>query len=239
MKLGYKATIGELFTIGTQVLTRRKSGGVRPEPRKWNSAATDATELRIIGGAYRRRKLLYHGDPRTRPMKERVREAVFNLVGAEMDGTHAIDLFAGTGAMGLEAMSRGASRATFFEQHRPTATWIRKNIELLEVESSSEVITANTFFWFRDRLPDTTSPWAVFCCPPYDLYVSRRADMMWLLDRIMRAAPDGSVVIVESDERFDRDALPFRDEVVWDSRSYPPAIVSVCRLTQADDTFAV
>ena len=77
--------------------------------------------MRIIGGKFRGRKLEYSGDLRTRPMKDRVREALFNLLGNAVEGKIAIDLFAGTGALGLEALSRGASRAVFIERHRPTA----------------------------------------------------------------------------------------------------------------------
>ncbi len=62
------------------------------------------TVLRIIGGVHRGRKLEYSGDPRTRPMKDRVREAVFNLLGPDVAGKYVIDLFAGTGALGLEAL---------------------------------------------------------------------------------------------------------------------------------------
>src|SRR5882672_8353144 len=79
------------------------------------------TELRIIGGTFRGRKLHYHGDPIVRPMKPRVREAMFNLISTESEGRHAFDLFAGTGARGLEARSRGAQPATFIERHVPTS----------------------------------------------------------------------------------------------------------------------
>src|SRR6186997_1276149 len=75
----------------------------RRKPPRPAAPPPAGTELRIIGGDLRGRKLEYHGDPRTRPMKDRVREAVFNLV--EPDGTYAIDLFGGTGALGLEALS--------------------------------------------------------------------------------------------------------------------------------------
>ncbi len=89
---------------------RAKGGDVGP-----------VTGLRIIGGEFRHRHLHYSGDLRTRPMKDRLREAIFNLIGPEIRGKHAIDLFAGTGALGLEAISRGAARATLIEQHHPTA----------------------------------------------------------------------------------------------------------------------
>src|SRR3954453_4982920 len=100
--------------------------------RKPAASVRDAQEpiagLRIIGGSLRGRKMSYSGEPRTRPMKDRVREAVFNLLGAPVEGSHAIDLFAGTGALGLEAISRGAVRATFIERHVPTAKIIKQTL---------------------------------------------------------------------------------------------------------------
>src|SRR5687767_11185885 len=83
--------------------------------------------LRIIGGRFRGRLLAYSGDERTRPMKDRVREAVFNLVGPDVKEKLAIDLFAGTGALGLEALSRGAAEAVLLERHFPTAAVIGQN----------------------------------------------------------------------------------------------------------------
>ncbi|OYV90832.1 MAG: hypothetical protein B7Z73_05850 [Planctomycetia bacterium 21-64-5] len=120
----------------------KKSSPDRPAPSK--STARHATapqaapvSVRIIGGSLRGRRLECTGDPRTRPMKDRVREAVFNLLG-DVSGSTAIDLFAGTGALGFEALSRGAKAAVFFEQHFPTADVIRRNAALLGVAGACE-----------------------------------------------------------------------------------------------------
>jgi 16S rRNA (guanine966-N2)-methyltransferase len=154
-----------------------------------------------------------------------VREATFNLIGPNAKGKHAIDLFAGTGALGLEALSRGAARATFIEQHFPTADLIRQNIQSLGVESLTEVAPSNTFIWLR-RGPDLGSiPWMVFCSPPYAFYVDRTEEMLSLIGRLFDAAPPESVLVVESDERFDLTLLP--DASGWDTRQYPPAVVSL------------
>ena len=72
----------------------------KPRAESPQSEAGRETELRIIGGHFRGRKLRYHGDPIVRPMKHRVREAIFNLISTESAGHHVIDLFAGTGALG-------------------------------------------------------------------------------------------------------------------------------------------
>ena len=162
-------------------------------------------------------------------MKDRVREAVFNLIGPLVQGKHAIDLFAGTGALGLEAMSRGAQRATFLERHFPTAAVIKQNIALLGLEAVCEVLPADTFIWARRQLPSGDPPWLVFCSPPYDFYASRHDEMLQLLERLLTAAPAESLFAVEADERFNFSELPAADE--WDVRTYPPSVVGIYHRT--------
>ena len=187
--------------------------------------------LRIIGGTMRGRKLLYSGDPRTRPMKDRVREAIFNLIGPAIRGKHAVDLFAGTGALGLEAVSRGAHRATLVEQHYPTANSIRQNIATLDVAQQTEVIPGNVFIWWKKTGKPFRAalgiPWVVFCSPPYDFFVSRTEEMLELIAGMIQAAPTDSLFIVEADARFDFQTLP--DSQAWDVRAYLPAVVGIYR----------
>jgi len=186
------------------------------------------TQLRIIGGKFRGRKLHYSGRLDTRPMKHRVREAIFNLVGPSIQGMHAVDLFAGTGALGLEALSRGAAEATFIERHFPTADVIQQNITTLDVEATSKVVVANTFLWARKLTLSTDLPWVVFCSPPYDFYIDRAEPMRELIEGILQAAPAESVLVVEADGRFDPEILP--DAETWDVRTYPPALVAIRRI---------
>jgi len=187
--------------------------------------------LRIVGGQFRGRRLHYSGDPRVRPMKDRLREAVFNLVGPAVRETHAVDLFAGTGALALEALSRGAKRATLIEQHAPTAAIIRRNVADLGVESLCQVVTADVFRWAKRQPPLGPAPWLVFSSPPYDFYVDRADEMLDLLDGLVEAAPPESVFVVESDARFDPKRLP--EPGSWDVRSYPPAVVAIYRKSVA------
>jgi 16S rRNA (guanine966-N2)-methyltransferase len=160
-------------------------------------------------------------------MKDRVREAVFNLVGPDVVGKHALDLFAGTGALGLEALSRGAADATLIEQHYPTASIIRQNAALLELTDRTSVISANTFIWVARDIVPKQSPWLVFCSPPYAFYVERQAEMLGLIVALVRQAPQGSIFVVESDERFTPGLLP--ESGNWDTRTYPPAMLSMLR----------
>ena len=211
-------------------MARKPQKHSRARPHIPDEDAT-ASPPRIIGGEFRGRKLQYSGDRRTRPMKERVREAVFNLVGPAIQGKAAIDLFAGTGALGLEALSRGAASAIFVEQHFPTAGLIKQNAQALGVESRSTVMPANTLLWSR-RLPELpTIPWVVFCSPPFDFFVDRRDEMLALIETLINAAPPESIFVVESDERFDFAQLPRSEE--WDIRQYPPAVVGVLHFSPA------
>jgi len=203
---------------------------------------TAATDLRIVAGRFRGRKLKYEpfrigDDPVTRPMKHRVRESIFNLVSQGSEGRHALDLFAGTGALGLEALSRGAVHTTFIERHVPTARVIEENIKSLGVENQSTLLTTSAFLWGKRELPSFPSeragvsptpapspvPWLIFCSPPYAFYVDRQAEMLELITAIMEHAPLDSLFVVEADERFDFELLPGE----WDVRTYSPAVVGV------------
>ncbi len=199
---------------------RRSSAAAGGRPRR------DSVGPRIVGGRFRGRKLLYSGDWRVRPMKDRLREAIFNLVGPAIRDKHAVDLFAGTGALGLEAISRGAERATLIEQHFPTAGIIRRNVELLGVEEIARIVTSNVFIWQKRGLELGPAAWAVFCSPPYDFYVERTEEMLELIGGLWGSAPAESIFVVESDRRFDFGSLP--EPQTWDVRSYPPAVVGIC-----------
>ena len=212
---------------------RSDSDQARRGPRAKAAALGDREPgvLRISGGVHRGRKLQYSGDPRTRPMKDRVREAVFNLIGADAAGKFVLDLFAGTGALGFEALSRGAAAALFLEQHFPSAEIIRRNAASLGLSGECEAIAADTFIYFRRgvKLPvsSQSAAWLVFCSPPFEFYVSRRDEMLELIGKLLAAAPPESLFVVESDARFDFGELP--QAVDWDVREYPPARVGVFR----------
>lgn len=195
-----------------------------------NQPDSAAGTLRIIGGRLGGRQIPYLGDPRTRPMKQRVREAAFNLIGSRAKGSHVVDLFAGTGALAWEALSRGASSATLIERHFPTARQIGKTAAELGVASQVELVTGDTFVWLRKLQPEflgesTEHPWLVFCSPPYELYLTDAPKLLTLLQTLADAAPPTSLIVVEADGRFDMQQLP--STFTWDVRTYPPAVLAV------------
>ncbi len=196
-------------------------------------------EVRIIGGEFRGRRLRYHGDPSVRPMKHRTREAIFNLISTECRGRHAVDLFAGTGALGLETLSRGAVSATFIERHVPSARVVKENIASLGVEDRATLLVTSAFLWAKrdlasaDAAPPADVPWLVFCSPPYAFYDEQLPEMLDLVRRIIQHLPPESVVIVEADGRleFDRWQLGVAgaEPETWDVRPYPPAVIGIWR----------
>lgn len=188
---------------------------------------TDEASVRIIGGTFRGRKLLYSGDTRTRPMKDRVREALFNLIGPDVKGLHAIDLFAGTGALGLESVSRGAAGATLIERHYPTAALIRRNVETLGAADRCEVVAADAFLWLRRTSPPTAPPWLVLCSPPFELYESQREAMDALIAEYLEKMPSGSMMMVEVPNTFDLATLPQPES--WLTRTYSPVHLALFR----------
>lgn len=204
----------------------RASGNAPP------GEATGPSELRIIGGTWRRRKIAYSGDVRTRPMKDRTREAIFNLISDRFSGFCAVDLFAGTGALGLESLSRGAARAVFCERHFPTADLIRRNLAELGAADRAEVVACDTFLHVK-RLRrdggtfDAARPWVVFCSPPYAFYSERQAEMITLIEDVLTLSPVGSLLVVETDEAFDFGLLP--NPEAWRIRKYWPAVVGIYR----------
>jgi len=157
-------------------------------------------------------------------MKDRVREAVFNLIGPAVKECQVVDLFAGTGAMSFEAISRGASRAILIERKFPNVRLIEENGSILGITDKLQVQAGDTFLAYRDLQLDNT-PWLVFCCPPYDFYHSRTQELVCVVHWFCDAAPRGSLVVVECDQRFDTNLLP--DPDLWDVRTYPPAVVGI------------
>ena len=99
--------------------------------------------MRVIAGTYRSRILKSLKGLELRPTSDRLRETLFNVLGASVAGSRFIDLFAGTGAIGIEALSRGASEVVFVENHPPAVALIRRNLEALHIRSGATVLATD------------------------------------------------------------------------------------------------
>ncbi len=119
--------------------------------------------LRIIGGSWRGRKLSFPEIDGLRPTADRVRETVFNWLQPITPGARCLDLFAGSGALGLEALSRGASHCDFIEHNTAAASAIKRHIAELGCGDRGTVISADALTWRSDTPYDL-----VFIDPPFD-----------------------------------------------------------------------
>jgi 16S rRNA (guanine966-N2)-methyltransferase len=99
--------------------------------------------IRIIGGEFKGRKLATVRGIKTRPTADRVRESIFNILGDSVRGARVLDLYAGTGAMGIEALSRGAESVLFADDHRAALAALKKNIKTCSLQSRTNMIKWN------------------------------------------------------------------------------------------------
>src|SRR5438477_10186799 len=106
--------------------------------------------MRIIAGKFRGRKILPPEGEATRPITDRVKQSLFDILTPRIEGSRVYDCFAGTGSMGLESLSRGAASSVFFERDREALKLLRENIDELGVTQRATVIAADIFKWFAD-----------------------------------------------------------------------------------------
>jgi len=174
--------------------------------------------MRIIAGEFRGRRLLPpEGTDVTRPITDRVKQSLFDILSPWLVGARVYDLFAGTGSMGLESLSRGAEHATFFEADRSAVARLRKNLATLGVAGRATVISGDLFRWF-DTDPTGARADVLFLDPPYRFLRERSDALRQLSGAIARRhlAPDGVVVF-----RHDAaDALELPGLHRYDSRTY-------------------
>lgn len=134
--------------------------------------------MRVIAGEARGRRLVAPRGDVTRPATDRLRESLFGTLGERCRDARALDLFAGSGSLGIEALSRGAAHATFVERDRPALDAIRRNLESTGLQDRATVVRAEVDAFVR-ATPETYD--VVFCDPPY-------ADMELLA--LLLAGPD-------------------------------------------------
>ena len=121
-------------------------------------------QLRIIGGQWRSRRLIFPDLPHLRPTPDRVRETLFNWLAPVLLGTHCLDLCAGSGALGIEALSRHAASALFVEEHYLAVRSLRENLARLSAPAA-QVVASEVLTWLQQAPPRTFH--VVFADPPF------------------------------------------------------------------------
>ena len=135
-------------------------------PRRKGAAPAHSGRIRLIGGTYRRRLLPVIDSPGLRPTPDRVRETLFNWLGLAVLGAEVLDLFSGTGALGFEALSRGARHIHLVEQQPRVADGLRSNIAALDASAQATVHTQDAVHWLQQPAPATLFN-IVFLDPPF------------------------------------------------------------------------
>ena len=173
--------------------------------------------MRIIAGEFRGRKLLPPQGDITRPITDRVKQSLFDILTPHIEAARVYDLFAGTGSMGLECLSRGAAHATFFEADRSALERLKRNVSTLKVESKSQIIPGDLFKWFAGNTSAQKAN-LFFLDPPYRFLREQPEKLRKLAEAIAKdhLAADGLVIF-----RHDvQDALELSSLKMTDRREY-------------------
>lgn len=170
--------------------------------------------MRVIAGTARGRKLSAVAGDTTRPITDRAKEALFSILGPEIADAALLDLFAGTGSVGIEALSRGAASCTFVENNSTALDTIRRNLDHTALADHARIVRADVFqFLTRPATPYDI----LYVAPPQYKGSARR--VIEQLDASSDWIAPGGVVIAQIHPR-EEEALPLQRLVVTDKRKY-------------------
>jgi 16S rRNA (guanine966-N2)-methyltransferase len=157
--------------------------------------------MRVIAGKYKSRRLIAPEGVETRPTSDRLRETLFNVVAPRIEGSVWLDLFAGSGAIGIEALSRGAQSVYFVESSGAAARIIRKNLHTLEISKEADIFQCDAMTALRTLNTQGVMCTFIFLDPPY----RKLDDYEQVLNFISRSRllSHGGQVIAEHDKHFD------------------------------------
>lgn len=175
------------------------------------------TQIRIVAGNLRGRKVTCDVHPNMRPTPQAVREALFSILGDAVPGRPFFDVFAGTGVVGLEALSRGASRVTFVERDFRLIDAIDKHLRDFGVTDQARVARTDVYRWV-ERWQAPAEPITVFLSPPFGDFERRPEELYAVLKELRQRVPPGSVVVLQAEESDFLEKLPGRSDA--DERKY-------------------
>jgi 16S rRNA (guanine(966)-N(2))-methyltransferase RsmD len=174
-------------------------------------------QLRIVAGALRGRKVTCNVSPELRPTPQMVREALFSILGNAVPDRPFVDVFAGTGVNGLEALSRGASTALFVERDFRLSQDIGRYLNEFRVADRGQLIRTDAYRWAA-LWHAPAEPVNVFVSPPFPDLDERVDDFLALVRRLQEKIAPGSVLILQSEKHKLLDSLPDLDQ--WEQRRY-------------------
>jgi 16S rRNA (guanine(966)-N(2))-methyltransferase RsmD len=152
-----------------------------------------------------------------RPLADRAREALFSILGDAVPDRPFYDIFAGSGAVGLEALSRGASSVVFVEREPRAVAELVQALETFGVSGRARVLRADAYRW-ADKWPPAAEPVNLFLGPPYREFDQHFDAIVWLVHCLQQKSAPSSVLVVQADKKFDAQQLPKPQH--WDVRAY-------------------
>lgn len=174
------------------------------------------TQIRIVAGSLRGRKVVCDVNPALRPTPQRAREALFSILGDAVPGRPFFDVFAGTGVVGMEALSRAASSAAFVERDFRLIDDLERNLKGFRL-ANGRVVRADVYRW-AERWQPPAEPVNVFLSPPYPDLGRRPDEMLSLIQTLQSRLHPGSVLVLQSEKADLLARLPDRPR--WDERIY-------------------
>ena len=175
------------------------------------------TQIRIVAGSLRGRKLTCTVDANLRPTPQRVREALFSILGNAVPERPFIDIFAGTGVIGLEAVSRGASSVLFVERDFRLIADLERHIDEFDLGESARIARTDVYRWI-ERWEPPNEPVTLFLSPPFRDYEQRLDELLSAIAQLQERVRPGSVIVVQAESKATLDNLPARP--TWDERRY-------------------
>jgi 16S rRNA (guanine966-N2)-methyltransferase len=175
------------------------------------------TQIRIVAGSLRGRKLSCTVNPNLRPTPQMVREALFSILGNAVPDRPFYDVFAGTGVVGLEALSRGAKSVAFVERDVRLLGELERHIDHFGVGGGAKIVHGDVYRWI-ERWQPPAEPVNVFLSPPFADFTRRLDEMLQLLVLIQEKLPTHSVLVLQAETNAVLDDLARGGE--WDVRRY-------------------
>lgn len=177
----------------------------------------EKVQVRIVAGSLRGRKLTVVVHEGMRPTPQMVREALFSILGNAVPDRVFYDIFAGTGVIGLEAVSRGATSARLIEKDSRQVADIQRYAEQFGVTAKVQVLKADAYRWAERWLPPQ-DPVNLFLSPPFPDLSEKGDEFLALVNLLWDKAPAESVLTIQAEEGFPLDRLPTPG--LWDVRRY-------------------
>src|SRR5579883_1347642 len=196
--------------------------------------------MRVVTGSAKGRKLKGPKTPGTRPIINRVKTALFDILSWRIEDARFLDLFAGTGSVGIEALSRGAASATFLELNPQIVKLIRENLRITGLSERAEVLHMDSFKFLQAYAAQGISPPPtrqydmIYVAPPQ--YQEMAARALGMLDGSPLLAEDGLVIVqIHPKERFGVAEVPLKRLVQTDERRYGSTLLHFFKIRKLEE----